>query len=257
LGEGPGQRSYLTSHPSSHPASHPPGPAPALHGPEAELRARTELWLLRHGESTGNRDGVLQGQADLPLSPLGQTQARRLAERLRGHRFGALYASDLQRARDTALAIAGAVQLSLREDPALREIDTGTWSGLTAGEISAKFPAEWQAWQRRDPHMRRGGGESYAEAAARITRALEAIAGQHPGERVLVVGHGAVFRLYLTGVLGMPLDTTWHLAVGNASISRVRPFAEAFDGERPLVGRVLAINDVAHLEHGHAQGASP
>jgi broad specificity phosphatase PhoE len=213
-----------------------------------ERREATELWLIRHGESTGNRDGVLQGQADLPLSPLGVSQARRLAERLRGQTFGALYASDLQRAQDTARLVADAVMLTLRTDAALREIDTGTWSGLTTGEIRQRFPEEWVAWQQRDPFMRRGGGESYRDASERMRAAVEGIAERHPGERVLVVGHGAVIRLYLTVVMGVPLERTWHLMISNAGICRVRPFAAAFDGDRPLHGRVVAINDVAHLE---------
>ena len=226
------------------------------HLPGHETRAATELWLIRHGESTGNRDGILQGQADLPLSPLGRTQAKALAERLRGQRFGALYASDLQRAQDTATAVAETVKLTLRTDAALREIDTGAWSGLTTAEIRVRFPAEWLAWQQRDTVMRRGGGESYVDAAERFRGACERIAEAHPGERVLVVAHGAVIRLYLTLVMGLALDRTWHLMISNASICKVRPFAAAFDGDRPLAGRVVAVNDLAHLEAQQAAGAS-
>ena len=214
----------------------------------AEKREATELWLIRHGESTGNRDGILQGQADLPLSPLGHTQVLALAARLRGQHFGALYASDLQRAQDTAAAVAAAVKLSLRTDANLREIDPGAWSGLTTAQIRVRFPAEWLAWQQRDVVMKRGGGESYVAAAERFRAACDRIAEAHPGERILVVAHGAVIRLYLTLAMGIDLDRTWHLMISNTSITKVRPFAVAFDGDRPLAGRVVVVNDHAHLE---------
>jgi broad specificity phosphatase PhoE len=99
--------------------------------------------------------------------------------------------------------------------------------------------------------MRRGGGESYHDAAGRFQAACLRIAEAHPGERVLVVAHGAVIRLYLTLVLGMALDRTWHLMIANTGICRVRPFAAAFDGDRPLTGRVVMVNDTAHLDAMH------
>src|SRR5690606_38709702 len=119
----------------------------------------TELWLIRHGESTGNAEGRLQGQADFPLSERGRRQALALALRLRGLDFAALYASDLSRALDTACVIGEAVGLPVVSDPRLREIDIGSWSGLTADEIAARHGDDWRRWsERRDPAFRRGGG---------------------------------------------------------------------------------------------------
>ena len=111
------------------------------------MNPKTELWLLRHAESTGNRDGKLQGQEDLPLSPLGQRQARAIADRLAAiHRrmsFAGLYASDLIRARETAESIGLACNLHITCDRRLREIDVGRWSGLTQEQITERFPEEW------------------------------------------------------------------------------------------------------------------
>lgn len=212
---------------------------------------RTELWLIRHAESTGNRDGVITGHRDLPLSLLGRHQAERLADRLRGQRFAALYASDLERARDTAQPVGIATGLGVATDRRLREIDTGAWSGLTIAEIQATFPEEWARWQQRDPDMRRGGGETTREAAARIAGILTEIARAHAGERVLIVAHGTIIRLALATILRLDFAQAWRLGVANASIARVRPFAHAGGAPDTPEGMVFGVNDVTHLEEAH------
>jgi broad specificity phosphatase PhoE len=220
----------------------------------SDSQQRTELWLVRHAESTGNRDGIIQGHEDLPLSPLGHVQAQLLARRLQGTRFAALYCSDLARARETAQYAASSLGLLALPDRRLREIDTGAWSGLTHEQIAQRFPDEWAQWKSRDPSMRRGGGETYREAAARIAGVLDGIASAHPGQRVLVIFHGTVMRLYLSTLLQIDLAASWRLGVSNAGICRVRPYelAGSTDG-RP--GVVIALNDLAHLEQAAAAAA--
>jgi probable phosphoglycerate mutase len=213
---------------------------------------RTELWLIRHGESTGNRDGLFQGQSDLPLTAQGVRQAELLAERLRGQSFAACYTSDLARARETARPIEGALGATCTPDPLLREIDGGAWSGLSVQEIQQRFPEEWLRWQARDPDMARGGGESYRSAAARISQRLGEIARAHAGGRILVVSHGLVIRLYLAEILHLDLLNTWRLEIGNASICRVRPGMLASGSRTTAPGQLLTVNDCAHLEVGQA-----
>ncbi|MFM2090271.1 MAG: hypothetical protein RLZZ127_760 [Planctomycetota bacterium] len=204
-----------------------------------------ELWLVRHAESTGNRDGVLQGQDDRPLSERGRKQAQRLGARLLAVPFVAAYASDLERARDTA-AIALADRLPVVPDRALREMDAGTWTGLTAVEIRQRHPAEWDAWERdRDPDLRRGGGESYRMAQGRIAGALATIVRRHATGPVLVVTHGGVLRAALCDLLGLDLSRCWRLQFDNTGISRVRPVQPV---GRDLRGRVVCINDLGHLD---------
>ena len=216
------------------------------------MNPKTELWLVRHAESTGNRDGLLQGQADLPLSSLGHRQARALADRLlKAHRrtpFSALVSSDLMRTRETADSIGMALNLRIDLDRRLREIDIGAWAGLNLEQIAAKFPAEYALWQDRHPDMRRGGGESYQDAHDRITPTLTEISEQHPGKRILVVTHGGVLRAYLAGLMGLSLGRIWHLSIGNSSITRVRPFDPVMGSNQPHPGRILTMNDCTHVE---------
>lgn len=208
-----------------------------------------ELWLIRHGESEGNRDKIYQGQNDLPLSSRGYEQTALLAGRLAAlHQiqpFSAIYSSDLQRAWQTAVPCAEAIGLPLLPHAGLREIDVGAWSGLTFAHIQERFPDEWaDSYPVMDPDRVRGGGESYRQAQQRALTALCEIVRAHPGQRVLVFFHGGVLQSVLTHVLQMPLPNKRFLHTANTSISRLRLTADNGD----LSGVVLGINDTAHLE---------
>lgn len=208
-----------------------------------------ELWLIRHGESIGNREQIYQGQNDLALSPLGHQQAALLAERLASLQevqpFSAIYSSDLQRAVQTALPTSQAIGLSVIERNGLREIDVGLWSGLTFADIQNRFPEEWAAsYPVMDPDRVRGGGESYRQAQERVVQSLQGIVEDHLGERVLVFFHGGVMQAVLAHIMQLPLPNKRFLQTANTSISRVRLSP---DNGR-FSGLILGMNDVAHLE---------
>ncbi len=204
----------------------------------------TELWLIRHCESVGNRDGILQGHADLALSERGREQAGRLAARLTGQRFAALYSSDLIRAQETARPIGAAIGLTPTAERRLREVDVGEWNGLTLEQIKARFPAEWQAWRTRPPDLRRGGGETYREAAARMHGLLDGLARAHLGERILVVTHGTVIQLALGVTARMDFSQVWRLRVANGSITRVRPFVGSATSPALPAGQIICLTDL-------------
>jgi broad specificity phosphatase PhoE len=143
----------------------------------------TELLLVRHGETDWNRDGRYQGHADPPLNEAGRAQAHELARRLAHVEFDALYTSDLRRAAETAEIIVAGRNLPLTTDPGLREIDVGSWSGLTRAEIEERFPGTSEH-----------DGESREAHLERMLRTVTRIADAHPGERVLIVSHGGSLR---------------------------------------------------------------
>lgn len=142
----------------------------------------TIILLARHGQTDWNRNRRLQGQADRPLDAVGRRQARKLATSLDGEAIDVIYSSDLQRARDTAAAVAGPRGLPVLEVPELREKDFGSWEGLTDIEIRERFPrSAFGSW---------GDGETTEAVTARVLDALAAIAVRHDGATVLVVSHG-------------------------------------------------------------------
>lgn len=223
-------------------------PAPEPRAVFNDLLSRTELWLVRHGESKGNSEGILQGQKNYPLSDHGRQQAAAIAGRLRKVRLTACYCSDLERAQETAEIIGALAGIEPIIDPRLREIDVGNWSGLTSKEIATRHTDEWNIWQqRRDPLHKRGGGESYHDLAARIVPAFNELAARHPGGRVLIVSHGGSLNAYLTSTLGMSLESLWRLSQDNTGLSRVQPFANPNRDGSMLPGRILLLNDTSHL----------
>jgi probable phosphoglycerate mutase len=150
----------------------------------------TRLLLVRHGESTWNAQSRWQGQADPPLSELGERQAEEAAVRVAEvAAIEAVWTSDLVRARRTAELIAAHVGVAhVHDEPRLRERDVGSWSGLTREEIEARWPGYLEA--RRAPPDFEGDAELLARAHAGLTAAVD---GTGPGD-VLVVTHGGVVR---------------------------------------------------------------
>ena len=143
----------------------------------------TELLLVRHAETEWNRVGRWQGHADPPLNEAGRAQARALAETLAGQQVDAIYTSDLRRAAETAAILGAALGRPVTPDPDLREIDVGSWSGLTRDEVAERFPD----WTTHD-------GESPDELQTRVVDAVRRIARRHPDGLVLIVTHGGSIR---------------------------------------------------------------
>jgi uncharacterized phosphatase len=139
----------------------------------------TTILLARHGETDWNREGRFQGHADPPLNRTGRAQAVDLSVALMAEELAAVYSSPLQRALETAEVIAASHGLEPVPVDGLREVDVGSWSGLTRAEIDERFPGH----ERHD-------GETREAHSARVVAALEQIAHTHPGERILVVSHG-------------------------------------------------------------------
>lgn len=170
----------------------------------------TALCLIRHGETTWNREGRWQGHADPGLTETGLEQARRLAEALAAeHRirpWQRLYSSDLARAATTAGLIGEVLGLGLEVDRRLRELDVGAWAGLTRAEIAIRDDATLRAFESGAPDVRPGGGETRIEIRLRSHAFVCALAERHPGERILVVTHLGVIRALVPGAAPGNLD---------------------------------------------------
>jgi broad specificity phosphatase PhoE len=165
----------------------------------------TTILLARHGESDWNRAGRWQGFSDRPLTELGREQARELAERLRDFALDAVYSSDLQRARVTAEAVASTKGLEVVTTPELREVNVGSWEGLTRAEAQTRYPDDFRVWEN-------GGvgwhdGETYVAMSVRVLAAIRALGDLHDGGRLLVVAHGGPIRAIHAEALGIDVET--------------------------------------------------
>jgi broad specificity phosphatase PhoE len=214
------------------------------------LTRSTHLILIRHGHTAANGgegDSMrLSGWTDVPLSPLGHRQAE-LAGRQLGveEPIAALYASPLQRARDTAAYVQRATGAPLTLEAGLREIGCGAADGRTVEEVREAFPLAWERNARQDDDDFRwpGGGESYRDFRARSLAAISGIADRHPGQRVAIVTHTGVITQVL-GALEGRAPAEWQACrAGNCSITRLE--------WRRGRARLLAFDDREHLAPLH------
>lgn len=204
----------------------------------------TRLIAVRHGETAWNADTRIQGHIDIPLNETGLWQAARAGEALADEAVGAIYASDLQRAWQTAQAIAGAQPQPLQvvADPRLRERAFGSFEGRTFATIEAETPEDARRWRQRDPHFAPTGGENLVDFRQRITAAAADIAARHPGELVVLVAHGGVMDVLYRAATGQEIQAPRTWALGNAAINRLLWTPQGFS----LVGW----GDVGHLAAG-------
>jgi len=152
----------------------------------------TTILLARHGETDWNREGRFQGWADPPLNATGRAQAVDLSVQLMAEELAAVYSSPLRRAYETAEVVAASRGLEPVTVDALREVDVGSWSGLSRAEIEQRFPEQYARWL--DYGQGWEDGETYEQMVDRVVGALQELAEARNGERILAVTHGGPMR---------------------------------------------------------------
>jgi probable phosphoglycerate mutase len=195
---------------------------------------------IRHGETTWNVDTRIQGQLDIGLNDTGRWQADRLAQALAGEAISAIYASDLGRAYDTALHVSRATGVPVHAEQGLRERHFGEFQGKTHAEIEAVLPEQARRWRTRDPGFAPSGGESLLQLRERVVLTAEKLAARHPGELIVLVGHGGVMDVLYRAATRLDIQAPRTWALGNAAINRLLWTPEGFT----LVGWA----DTQHLE---------
>lgn len=185
-----------------------------------------DLWLVRHGQTDWNLERRYQGHSDTPLNAAGLEQAARAAEvlaveMLAGHRYAAIYTSDLQRARTTAEIIGRRLGMTIHIDSRLREVNLGAWEGMIVTDIQARYPAEWEARQQDRLYARPPGGESTFDVAARVLPAVDDLMARHAGGSLILVSHGLALATVLCQAQGLPLESARELIPDNAQAQRV------------------------------------
>jgi len=175
--------------------------------------------FVRHG-TTATTGKVLPGRArGLHLSDQGRAEAAEAGEALSSLAVSGLYASPLERTRETALAISERVGKPVVAERGLLECDFGTWTGESLSALR-KLP-EWQTVQRWPSGFRFPGGESFVELQSRLTDTVGRICAAHPGEVLVAVSHADCIKVVLASVLGVPLDLFQRIVVAPCSISTV------------------------------------
>lgn len=181
----------------------------------------TRVVLVRHGESEWNAVGRIQGQGGAGLSELGHRQAKAASAYLRTRYpdVSAIVRSDLERVVETAQPFQAECDVEVTVDVRWREIDVGSWSGLTWAEVAEQDPTTLAAW-RGGEDVRRGGGETFAELRDRTAEALRDV--RDVGGTVVVFTHGGCIRLGVAEAIGIPLMAEAALTpVANCSVTEL------------------------------------
>jgi probable phosphoglycerate mutase len=199
------------------------------------------ICFVRHG-TTPTTGRTLPGRATgLHLSEKGQQEAAAVAERIAMiSPVAAVYASPLERARETAQPIAKRLGLRVKIERGLLECEFGDWTGKELKDLS-KLP-EWQTVQRHPSGFRFPSGESFVELQARLAKAVEQLVARHPGEVVVAVSHADPIKIAIGDALGVPLDLVQRTVISPCSVSAV-----SYGQNAPVVLTVNSMGDLSPL----------
>lgn len=201
----------------------------------------TTLLIVRHGQTAWNKDLHFRGRVDLTLDETGLKQAEAVARRIVAEfQPIALLSSPLQRARQTAEAIAQATRLNLQAEETLIDLDYGEFSGLSPTEAEARFPELYRAWLTVPQTVCFPAGESLDDVRARLTDLLGHVTDLYPKGQVILVTHRVVIQVLLCYLLGIHNGYFSHFQTDPASLTICR-----VDGPR---GTLVSVNDTCHLK---------
>lgn len=203
----------------------------------------TEILLIRHGETDWNAEKRLQGHLDIALNAHGERQAAALAQALSNERVDAIIASDLQRAMQTAQAIADPRGMTVQIEPALRERCYGAFEGLLYSDIGERYPDAHAAWRARDIDARYPTGlnraETLREFSQRAVDAVTSLAAAYRHKKIVVVTHGGVLECIHRAATGAGLLPPRDFDIFNAGINRITCNDTAL--------QISGWGDIAHL----------
>lgn len=206
------------------------------------MSAPVTILLVRHGMCDPVGRSLAGRMPGVPLNVQGRQEAERVAARLATVPIAALISSPVQRARETAAAIAARASVDVQIDDAFTEIDVGTWTGRTLQELGGDAcAAEWRRFNTFRSGTRAGGGELMLDAQVRAVTALLALREPYAGRTVVVVSHADVIKGTVAYCIGVPLDLAHRLEVAPGSVTTL-----ALDADG---ARLLALNDTGGIAH--------
>ena len=225
-----------------------PAPAPATPlapvvkhaGPRTKhpMPTSTLVLLIRHGQTPTTGKNLPGRAKGLHLAEVGQEQARAVAERLGVlKRLDAIYASPLERARETAAPLSKARQLPIRIEKGLLECDFGDWTGAELKDLMKK--PEWATVQRYPSGFRFPNGESFVEMQTRISSTVHRLASAHVGGVIACVSHADPIKAVVAEALGTHLDLFQRISISTCSVSAI--------AYGPAGPNVLCVNSVGDL----------
>ncbi|WHH59458.1 histidine phosphatase family protein [Petroclostridium sp. X23] len=200
-----------------------------------------KLFFIRHGLTEWNKVNRFQGSSNIPLCDEGVEQAKKISKRLSKLDFDAVFASDLDRAFQTANYIAEPHHMQVTKFPELREIHFGAWEGLTREEIINLKEYDFNQWKMA-PHIVEFPGEgTLYKVQQRVMAGINKIIDEYDNGNIIIVSHGASLKIAILSLLDMDLSHFNQLWLGNTSLSIIE-----IRKDRNVLG---LLNDTSHLDN--------
>jgi alpha-ribazole phosphatase/probable phosphoglycerate mutase len=165
--------------------------------------------FIRHAET--DMAGTFCGHSNPPINARGRQQIQALMNTLAGEEIERVFMSDLERAVSAADTLADNLGVPCIKRPGLREIDFGSWEGLTWQQIQEQDEAYARKWTETYPNLPAPGGESFADFQTRVIADVTEIFNSTDRHQVAVVTHGGVMRVVLQAMCGLAEKEAWEL----------------------------------------------
>ncbi len=183
----------------------------------------TDIYLIRHGESEGNKKKAFLGHTDLCLTEKGHSQAQNTAEFLKDIDADVIYSSDLRRAYSTARHTAEMKSLDIVKSKNLREIYAGEWENGLFCDLQVNFKESYSVWLTNIGRAKCDAGESVAQLQTRIVDEITRIATENDGKTVLIFTHATPIRVFKAFCDNCSLDEIKDIPwATNASVTKAR-----------------------------------
>ena len=201
---------------------------------------KTFIYLIRHGECAGNKEGRIRGRVEFPLNETGIRQTHALARALKGKGIQYIYSSPLSRAADTAKIIGDALGLPYETRDGFNDICIGTWENRIKAELAEEEPEKWRQWLEEPDNVVFEGGETMAGVRSRTFAELKNVIAEHLGSTMALIAHRGVLKPLISEALGICIPSYWRIHFDTASFSIL-----TYDGTHGFC--LMGLNYTNHL----------
>ena len=199
----------------------------------------TQVTLLRHGETSANRNGLVLGTSDVPLTKIGRFQATMAAQKIAGLEIDTLFSSPYYRAKETSKYVQETTELNPIFLDGLKEMNSGEMEGSDATRMEELYPEYLSQWRKDPTNTRPIGGETLGEVHSRAWKTIQYIHSTNLDKHVLVVSHLFPIQGIICKTLGLDSSQYFKIKLDLGSLSKI-----IFDENNAYVS---GINDTCHL----------
>ncbi len=177
------------------------------------------MFLVRHGQTTWNKEQVFRGTIDVPLNEQGFAEAEAVRKALDKEPISFIYSSSLSRAVQTARPLAEAKGIEVAMHSGFNDMDFGQWQGRKLEQVQAEEPELFRVWVEQPHECEIPGGETLVQVQRRAIDAWWEVARKHPDRTGLVASHRVVCKLLVLGLMGLGPEKFWDIYQGTAAIN--------------------------------------